>query len=388
MAFCLASSTPLTKNGKRARVGSNSCPKCEIELNEDVQCICCSICELNFCLKCTNISPALLDALKEDVSQNFKWTCNGCKQNFPCMTGLASQLKTIEQKTDSRILNMEKKMEHMKDELDSKVKEEVNILREGLIDDVKKDIKQSLQDDVRKELYEIEDQRQRALNLLIFNLPESNSKNSIERKTHDNTKLSELCTLIGVKDLDIKVMFRIGNPKEGVNRPLKLVFNNKKHRKDVLDNASKIRKISHTNQLNRCIIVKDLTIRQRDTNKKRREERRKTSQKDNRPPIDEQAYDEDTICENNNKIRTVATIENIDLEQNSSTELLSSQQSQPLLRTIRHLNTHVDDDLGATLPSIDMDITAIGDETVIGGIFSPVATNSKGDVREGEALNK
>jgi hypothetical protein len=34
---------------------------------------------------------------------------------------------------------------------------------------VKTEIKSSLQDEVRKELYEIEDQRQRALNSIVFN---------------------------------------------------------------------------------------------------------------------------------------------------------------------------------------------------------------------------
>ena len=85
---------------------------------------------------------------------------------------------------------------------------------------------------MRKELYEIEDQRQGALNLIVFNLPECQSRISSERTKYDNAKYMELCKVIGVDEPDLKVAFRLGNPKEGpVVRPLKVVMNNKKHRK-------------------------------------------------------------------------------------------------------------------------------------------------------------
>jgi len=35
-------------------------------------------------------------ALSEDTLQNFMWTCNYCKQNFPSLTGISAQLKSIE----------------------------------------------------------------------------------------------------------------------------------------------------------------------------------------------------------------------------------------------------------------------------------------------------
>ena len=106
--FC---STPLVKNknAKRARVGSNTCPKCETSITDNQSHIACSVCELSYCIDCTNISPRLAEALKEDTSHNFKWTCNGCKQNFPCMTSLSQQLKSIEETTNIRITNVEAK---------------------------------------------------------------------------------------------------------------------------------------------------------------------------------------------------------------------------------------------------------------------------------------
>lgn len=56
-------------------------------------------------------------------------------------------------------------------------------------------------------------------------------------------------------------------------RPLKVVFNNKKQRKDILDNAAKLEDIIKTHYLSRCIIAKDLTFQQRQQNIKRRSAR-------------------------------------------------------------------------------------------------------------------
>ena len=55
----------------------------------------------------------------------------------------------------------------------------VSTLKTGLVNDVKAEIKSSLQNNIRTELKEIEDQKQRALNLIIVNVPESKSENSL-----------------------------------------------------------------------------------------------------------------------------------------------------------------------------------------------------------------
>ena len=64
--FC---STPIIRNktAKRARVGSNTCPKCEILITDKPSHIACSVCELSYCMYCTNVSHRLAEALKEDT---------------------------------------------------------------------------------------------------------------------------------------------------------------------------------------------------------------------------------------------------------------------------------------------------------------------------------
>ena len=68
-----------------------------------------------------------------------------------------------------------------------------------MLQDIKDEIKESLQNDVRTEIREIEDQRSRVLNLIVFNLNESISRDASERKHYDLDKFIELCTKIGVQ---------------------------------------------------------------------------------------------------------------------------------------------------------------------------------------------
>jgi len=272
-------STPVTKRetNKRARVGSNTCPKCETIIESQNDYLTCSICELGYCMECTNISRPLLNALKDDTSNNFMWTCNGCRQNFPSLTGMKSQLKSIEETTNKRLTTIEDKMCAMGSVIEKKVKDEILTLTPTLVETIKGEIKNSLQDDVRKEIREIEDQKTRAMNLILFNVPESSDESSTVRKEHDNKMLNELCRVIEVRDPEVKTNFRLGNKSNDKVRPLKIVFNNKKQRKDILDNAAKLKDIPTTHHLSRCIIAKDLTVQQRLQNKKRRSDRKKTS---------------------------------------------------------------------------------------------------------------
>ena len=204
------------------------------------------------------------------------WTCNSCKQNFPSLTGISAQLKSIEDTTYKRLSKLEDDVHDMKTGLDEKIRGEVKTIKPSLIEEIKQDIKSTLQDDVRMVVREIEDQKTRAMNLIFFNVPESEDKNNIVRNEYDHSQINEVCSLIKIQEPDIKIAFRLG--KQIMKpRPLKIVFNNKKHRKDILDNAYNMKNIPVSNKLSKVIIAKDLTIQQRDQNKKKRELKNKNN---------------------------------------------------------------------------------------------------------------
>ena len=120
-------------------------------------------------------------------------------------------------------------------------------------------------------------------------------------------------------------------------------MNNKKHRKDIIENALKLKLLPQTSRLAKYIIAKDLTIRQREENKKRREEEKQNGKK--KPTRDNQAYNDETVYrirKSTNKITTaIATVENV---QDNMVFSLANYQSQPLLTNIvkyqRHANKY------------------------------------------------
>ena len=120
-------------------------------------------------------------------------------------------------------------------------------------------------------------------------------------------------------------------------------MNNKKHRKDIIENALKLKLLPQTSRLAKYIIAKDLTIRQREENKKRWEEEKQNGKK--KPTRDDQAYTDETVYhirKSTNKITTaIATVENV---QDNMVFSLANYQSQPLLTNIvkyqRHANKY------------------------------------------------
>jgi hypothetical protein len=64
-------------------------------------------------------------------------------------------------------------MNEMQHGMSDKIKEEVGEIKLKIVDEIKDEIRATLQEDVRREIREIEDQNIQAFNLIVFNLPES-----------------------------------------------------------------------------------------------------------------------------------------------------------------------------------------------------------------------
>lgn len=112
------------------------------------------------------------------------------------------------------------------------------------------------------------------MNIVLFNLPESEHDSGEERKEEDTQCFLQICLALGITEVEIKLMFRLGNKKQGVIRPLKVILENRKTRKEILDNAKHI-STKVQGKYKKVVIVKDLTQKQRDFNRKRREEGRR-----------------------------------------------------------------------------------------------------------------
>ena len=113
------------------------------------------------------------------------------------------------------------------------------------------------------------------------------------KKASPFAHIVHICASIGVEEVDIKLMFRVGSKKAGSVRPLKILLNNKRHRKEILDHARFI-KSKAPPTLQRCVITKDLTLRQREESKKKRQHKAKnTTNINNANPMNPMVYDYD-----------------------------------------------------------------------------------------------
>ena len=207
----------------------------------------------------------------------------------------------------------------------------------------------------------IEDQKKnttRAMNLIFFNVPESEDKNNIVRKEYYHTLINEVCTLIKVLEPDIKIAFRLGK-QIMKTRPLKIVFNNKKHRKDILDNAYNMKNIPTSNKLSKVIIAKDLTIQQRVQNKRKK---RELKNKNNKQSLQKTKVSEmKTIQEE---------VDNMEIQDCQDTD-----QDYYTQGTILHVSTNDSHQILAPLrcnkplekSNMHLSFSNLGDETVIGG---------------------
>ncbi|MES9884666.1 MAG: hypothetical protein ABW185_27800 [Sedimenticola sp.] len=237
-------------------------------IDSDTTIYTCSVCDLIFCFECTHISEDLHAALIANPETNFKWTCNACKQNFPSMNNIKTSFQLLDSKNEARMTSLEEKIDNIQINVASKVKEQVTDMKKEVVQEITEQIMGKLSNEVRMEVKELEEQKIRIMNIMVFNMPESNKITRETKKEDDCEKFLSICTNIGVVNIEIKQAFRIGVVKEGACRPLKVIFDNKKTRKDILDNAKHIRQ-SAVPSLKKVIFAKDMTWRQRESNRAR-----------------------------------------------------------------------------------------------------------------------
>ena len=114
------------------------------------------------------------------------------------------------------------------------------------------------------------------MNLIVFNLPESECDNSEDRIREDKAMFEAICASIGVLVVEMHSASRLGNRQPNKIRPLKVTLTNRKQRKDIIDNASDIG-TKAPYPYKKVIIVKDLTPTQRAENKQRRMNKKSAS---------------------------------------------------------------------------------------------------------------
>ncbi|KAE9529155.1 hypothetical protein AGLY_011951 [Aphis glycines] len=118
---------------------------------------------------------------------------------------------------------------------------------------------------------EIGDRNMRASNLILYNVPESNSDNTADRIAHDSNVVSNFIDSIIIGDTNIKPvkLLRLGTRVHDKTRPMKAIFSSSI---DVFEILKSMKKLLSLNPPSNIGISSDRTLYQRNYMKKLRKE--------------------------------------------------------------------------------------------------------------------
>ena len=114
-----------------------------------------------------------------------------------------------DRKNDLRLTSLENKIDNLDGTINNKISEGIRDMKSMVINEVTEEIKENLSMDVSNEVREIDSQKARAMNLIVFNLPEPESVNSDDRKTDNVGMFISICEAIGVEVDEIQSAFRL-----------------------------------------------------------------------------------------------------------------------------------------------------------------------------------
>lgn len=192
---------------KRFRVGSDDkgiqCERCDNIVADRIEC---SGCQLEYCLKCANISEGLYRCTLEGGLENFLWSCKSCRATFPSIQNISEVLKDIQKNTDKRIESLESRVSSIENKTTEVIQDQIQKMKVEVIDSVKDGLDKLVDSRAR----EIEDRKRREMNLIVFNLVEHRSPSGEENKKRDEENIKRLSASLGLENPQYLTCFRLG----------------------------------------------------------------------------------------------------------------------------------------------------------------------------------
>ena len=237
------------------------CLECDTACTQDQKALLCERCDCWVHASCASIEDEIYDVFFKKGSKlpGIRFFCKKCDDK---VTEVIEKCTTLEQDT----ITLKKDMANVKAEI-----AEINKTIKTRVDDKVSDI----MDDKR----EIE---RRKMNLVVFGLPEADAGDTDKTDWSTTEKIEKDIEVISnLISEDIGVALsprtgiidarRIGGPKPGKPRPLKIEFRDLNTKRDVLTNAKKLR-LSEKEICKKLYINPDLTEKQKAEDTKLRSE--------------------------------------------------------------------------------------------------------------------
>ncbi len=256
--------------------------------------------------KCQGVSDKKFELLKEEGDDTL-WLCTTCNRTtrglIQHVAHLEQKLSALEVKMENKaskeeIEKLEKRVEAIEEKLDpetevfaKKLEEALKEQQEIIQRNTAMKVAESMEhegknntDEVQKAVDEVKEQDRRKCNIILYNVPESESTNNDARREHDVAVIKELMKEELVVEAAIKEdnrgvprVTRLGKKEQGKIRPLRVVFSSPEDQRKVLGKAKNLAN-SKIEARKKIIIKPDLTQLQRGAEKKLVEEKKVKNQ--------------------------------------------------------------------------------------------------------------
>ncbi len=208
---CTENRAKITKKRSRTSPSNlfNTCVRCDNEINTGSAFLECNGCKLNFCLRCTGLSRSVYNCISSGELDEFQWACTSCKTTAPTLENINSVLMDIKCQQETRMTHIEDRMDRLEIRNTEHIDNHLTQSKKEIISELKKDINKLVDDRSN----EMSDRKSREPNLVVFNLEEGNSDTNEINKEHDIVAMKEIVNKLGLENLEIITLFRLGKKK-------------------------------------------------------------------------------------------------------------------------------------------------------------------------------
>ncbi|KAK2147856.1 hypothetical protein LSH36_534g01068 [Paralvinella palmiformis] len=199
------------------------CPDCGIPVTVEEHRIQCEVCTEWFQDKCQGVSNSLYETRVDETNQ-ISWYCNHCRRGAKVMMGNIMRINERQNKMETRLNEIEKKVKKITEEPRSEPK-------------LTKEIEDMIEEKVNEGISSYREREARKTNVIIHNMPESKKETPTERKADDEEYVLGIAKQIHADNIQIKNIIRLGK-KTDDPRPTKARNENRELRQE-MDRRSK-----------------------------------------------------------------------------------------------------------------------------------------------------
>ena len=243
---------------------------CNVFTGEDDKLMECERCDSWFCIECLDMSELVYNVMVE--RKDSHWFCSECEK--PAITAVKTD-KDIEERCAAYMTSITNRLEKIESSLERKADvEQVNRLDQRMRSLENKRIPENSEQVATNTISEtISEQRERenrANNIILFNIPESDKQDPQERTREDTDFVMDVFQAMEIEDRDlIEKCIRIGRKVSGRSRLTRVTLKHQGTKGNIL---RKSRALENTDQFSEVYIRPDLTRLQRTEQRVLREE--------------------------------------------------------------------------------------------------------------------